>query len=118
MQLIDSIESIHNLGFTHCDLKPQNIMVGYEGSNSDNLIPLLRPQFKVYLIDFGLCVKYIKNMALLKSKMEEIKNLPFAERMIQKEKIKRKLHYSNKFDGEDPMSRFKGNLLFQSKNMF
>jgi serine/threonine protein kinase len=33
IQLITSIESLHNLGFVHCDIKPSNILVGLKKKN-------------------------------------------------------------------------------------
>ena len=33
MQLIDAIEKLHEVGFIHCDLKPDNILFGLPSKN-------------------------------------------------------------------------------------
>ena len=35
IQLISSLENLHNLGYTHCDLKLPNIMVGCPDNNAN-----------------------------------------------------------------------------------
>lgn len=53
LQVIDALESLHELGYIHSDLKPDNIMVGLVENNAD--VPEdENSMFKVYLIDFGL----------------------------------------------------------------
>ena len=49
-QLTIGLNRIHELGYIHCDLKPQNIMVLEENG-----------RIEVYIIDFGLCQKVIRD---------------------------------------------------------
>ena len=49
IQLTMGLNRIHDLGFIHCDLKPQNIMID---ENDNNL--------EVQIIDFGLCDKIMR----------------------------------------------------------
>lgn len=49
VQIIHTLEYIHSKGYTHNDIKAANLLFGL-GGNKTNL----------YLVDFGLCVKYIK----------------------------------------------------------
>ena len=49
LQILDSLEQIHNSGFVHQDLKPSNILVG-DSSDPTNL----------YLTDFGVSKKYFE----------------------------------------------------------
>ena len=48
-QLIERLKVLHNKGFTHNDIKPGNIMTGFND-----------PQ-NIYLIDFGLATKFVEN---------------------------------------------------------
>jgi predicted Ser/Thr protein kinase len=50
IQSISRIQSFHKKGFVHRDIKPDNILFGM-GENEN----------KLYLIDFGLAKKYLKN---------------------------------------------------------
>ncbi len=45
--LINTLKYIHKQGYVYRDMKPENIMIGYDK--------------KVYLIDFGMCKPYIVN---------------------------------------------------------
>jgi serine/threonine protein kinase len=42
------LEKLHSAGYVHCDLKPDNILVGPHSDNS-----------RIYLIDYGLAHSYI-----------------------------------------------------------
>ena len=46
LQCISRLESVHNKGIIHCDIKPENFCVG------------LRDKRIIYLIDFGISKKY------------------------------------------------------------
>lgn len=45
IQILSRLQKLHELGFTHGDMKLQNILVDLKDSN------------KIYLIDFGLTEK-------------------------------------------------------------
>jgi len=49
VQIMNTLEYIHSRGYTHNDVKAANLLLGL-GKDSHN----------IYLVDFGLCVKYIK----------------------------------------------------------
>ena len=54
MQLIDRFKVLHELGYVHLDLKPENITL-----QTDNL---LRPESSIIcLIDFGISRRYLNN---------------------------------------------------------
>ncbi|MCQ2818873.1 MAG: casein kinase 1 family protein [archaeon] len=48
MQMLTRLEFLHNKGFIHRDIKPDNFCLGSSKSNT-----------LVYLIDFGLCKRYL-----------------------------------------------------------
>lgn len=48
MKMIDTIKYIHSCGYIHRDIKPDNLVVGYDD------------QKKLYCIDFGLAKRYIR----------------------------------------------------------
>lgn len=50
IQMLNRIEFLHSQGFIHRDIKPENFCMG---SPDNNII--------IYLIDFGLCKRYINN---------------------------------------------------------
>jgi len=45
--MIDLLESLHSLGYIHCDIKPDNIMIG-------DYMKERKLMNKLYLIDFGI----------------------------------------------------------------
>jgi serine/threonine protein kinase len=50
--MVDLLETFHGKGYIHCDLKPDNIMIGDFKENLENMN-------KIYLIDFGLASKFL-----------------------------------------------------------
>jgi len=49
LQTLDTLQYIHSRNYTHNDVKAANMLLGL-GKDKDN----------VFLVDFGLCVKYVK----------------------------------------------------------
>lgn len=49
MQMINLLEKLHSFGYLHRDVKPQNFIFGYNDFS------------QLYICDFGLAKKYIKN---------------------------------------------------------
>lgn len=71
LQLLDRLESIHNLCYIHRDIKPSNLMMGRHTKSK-----------KLYLIDFGLSKKYkdpvTKQHSLYGENRQMIGNLKYA----------------------------------------
>ena len=57
------LQSFHDQGYIHCDIKPDNILIGDFKKNP-------RLMNKIYLIDFGISQKY---------QDENLNHLPFKE---------------------------------------
>ena len=51
IQLIDILEKLHMKGYVHCDIKPDNIMIGDYTRDTE----LKR---KIYIIDLGISHRY------------------------------------------------------------
>ena len=52
IELINLLEKLHLKGYIHCDIKPDNIMIG-DFEKDDWL------KRKLYLIDFGISERYL-----------------------------------------------------------
>jgi casein kinase 1 len=53
IQLVDLLQKLHDVGYIHCDLKPDNIMIG-DFTKDEKLMN------KLYLIDFGISQSYLE----------------------------------------------------------
>uniref|UniRef100_A0A914I2Y1 non-specific serine/threonine protein kinase n=1 Tax=Globodera rostochiensis TaxID=31243 RepID=A0A914I2Y1_GLORO len=51
LQLLDAIKALHSVGYLHRDIKPANTTIGRPESNEQRLL---------YLIDFGMARKYVR----------------------------------------------------------
>ncbi|PIO55765.1 hypothetical protein TELCIR_22847, partial [Teladorsagia circumcincta] len=49
LQTLESIQELHNVGYLHRDLKPANFAICLDDVR------------KIYLLDFGMCRRYIDN---------------------------------------------------------
>ena len=115
VQLIQALEKFHDLGYVHCDLKPDNILFGLPSkqkptgmlskakklSSQINIKkamasnkPLTNDQFQAYIIDYGLSHNIFKKLA-----------------------GQERQHVENQVVSE-PFYHFKGNMLFSSKHGF
>ena len=56
-QMINRIETLHQFGFIHRDLKPQNIVIGSDDPET------------IYLIDYGLAEKFLNMKRSSKDKV-------------------------------------------------
>jgi len=64
-QMITRLQCLHDEGYIHRDMKPDNMMIGKEASN----------QWKVFLIDFGLCKQYRDKRTRVQYDYNERKNM-------------------------------------------
>jgi len=53
-QILERLQYVHNMGLIHRDIKPDNFLMGKKDT--------------IFLIDFGLCKKYLKNDAHVENK--------------------------------------------------
>jgi serine/threonine protein kinase len=65
LQTLNILEQVHQIGYTHCDIKPDNILLpkNHKSGTRD-----------IYLIDFGLCQKFLNTSSehLFQHKAKEI----------------------------------------------
>lgn len=54
IQLVNSLKVLHDKGYLHSDIKPENIMIG-----SSNLY--IKESSVVYLVDFGVSQRYLNS---------------------------------------------------------
>ena len=52
IHLLNLLERLHSIGYIHCDIKPDNIMIGDHQQNPNEIN-------KLYLVDFSFSQKYI-----------------------------------------------------------
>jgi len=52
LQLIDRLKCLHEIGFLHMDLKPDNICIGSKNFSSTE-------SSQIFLIDFGISKTYL-----------------------------------------------------------
>ena len=52
IHVLNLIERIHSIGYIHCDIKPDNIMIGDHEWDP-------KERNKIYLIDFGISIRYL-----------------------------------------------------------
>lgn len=79
ISLLGLLEKLHGFGYIHCDIKPDNIMIGNYKEDMKNMN-------QIYLIDFGISSKYMDDDGNHIKLEEDVK--------------------------------FKGNIVFSSKNAF
>ena len=69
LQMISRIEFLHSYGFIHCDIKPDNFVLGLEKENNKKDID--KNNFTLYLIDYGLAEPYINLKTKVHKKPKE-----------------------------------------------
>ena len=65
IQMLEALQDLHGIGYLHRDIKPLNFTIGH---------PEAREQRKVYILDFGLARKFLKdNVSLSEGVSTQIK---------------------------------------------
>lgn len=59
LALLDAFEKIHEAGYTFNDLKPDNILMGFNPDLDENLKRNVFKNTKIHLVDFGMAESYI-----------------------------------------------------------
>lgn len=72
LQTLDRLEALHNLGYLHLDLKPDNILLG-----SSNMHKI--ESSTLYLIDYGISKKYLDEFG---DHIPESNRVPFQGNII------------------------------------
>jgi len=69
LQMISRIEFLHSYGFIHCDIKPDNFVLGLKQEKNMNDID--KNNFTLYLIDYGLAEPYMNLKTKVHKKPKE-----------------------------------------------
>ena len=64
-QVLTRLQCLHEEGYIHRDMKPDNLMIGKDQSNT----------WKIFLIDFGLCKQYRDKKSKVQYDYNERKNM-------------------------------------------
>jgi serine/threonine protein kinase len=59
--LLREIQKVHEAGYTHNDIKPSNILVGYNADPSVDPSQNVFKSMSLHLTDFGTAKKYLKD---------------------------------------------------------
>jgi serine/threonine protein kinase len=106
---------LHDLGFVHCDLKPDNILLGEPDQHTIYYDKEEMPQFRIHLIDFGISHFFMRNFDEYKQRKFELETdeaLSFVEREKKLKNLHDAHHIQNSIFNINPMCKFKGNLGF------
>jgi serine/threonine protein kinase len=69
LQMISRIEFLHSYGFIHCDIKPDNFVLGLK--QEKNMKDIDKNNFTLYLIDYGLAEPYMNLKTKVHKKPKE-----------------------------------------------